>query len=276
VGDALCRSWGNAGFGADPSGDTPFLPLTSLDRRHPDAQTSESLKVKPRSWQRKRARQSSSTKSAGYLRCDHGGGVALSLDGSSSAPGAAHRHAGWRGCSRPGRRGAVPRPEPGGVVTGVLPGLGTPRGTRYEHQKAPSGTEDASLEGRVSGRAGGSPVPSRCAWAQMQQCNSQRVAPGDVASAAFFTGVISQIAVGGGVRGRQFGESATSRLGGPRSKSGNAVYLALSETAYRTCRPSAACPKEPDLSPRLAHTVTRCSMKSRTYRCGHRAASGPV
>ncbi len=61
-----------------------------------------------------------------------------------------------------------------------------------------------------------------------------------------------------------------------RSMYDNAVYLALSETAYRTCRPSAASPKEPDLSPRLAHTVTRCSMKSRTYRCGHRAASGLV
>src|ERR1017187_8371917 len=70
-------------------------------------------------------------------------------------------------------------------------------------------------------------------------------------------------------------DSLANQPNGP-PVSGNAVYLALSETAYRTCRPSAASPKEPDLSPRLAHTVTRCSMKSRTYRCGHRAASGPV
>ena len=61
-----------------------------------------SLKVMQRSWQQRRATQSSSTRSAGHLRCDRVGGVALSLDGSSSAPGA-DRHAPWRGCSRPSR-----------------------------------------------------------------------------------------------------------------------------------------------------------------------------
>src|ERR1035441_6970120 len=62
-----------------------------------------SLKVQPRSWRRRRARPSSSTRSAGYLRCDRAAGVALSLDESSSAPGAARRRARWRGCYRPGR-----------------------------------------------------------------------------------------------------------------------------------------------------------------------------
>src|ERR1039458_4195953 len=132
-------SWGRPNCGiADHSRDTPFLPSTSLDRRHPDAQTSEYHKGEPRSWQRRRARQSSSTRSAGYLRCDRAGGIARSLDGSSSAPAAAHRHARWRGWSRPRPRPWPRSPPPCvGVATPFspaqeAPGARAPTGNRRQ------------------------------------------------------------------------------------------------------------------------------------------------
>jgi hypothetical protein len=41
-----------------------------------------------------------------------------------------------------------------------------------------------------------------------------RLLLGSLPQPVFFTGVISRIAIGGGVRGRQFGESATTRPDG--------------------------------------------------------------
>jgi hypothetical protein len=107
-----------------------------------------SLKVQPRSWRRRRARPSSSTRSAGYLRCDRAAGVALSLDESSSAPGAARRRARWRGCYRPGRRAAVPAQKAAacaGVATTSSPTRKAP-GARHD---APTGTSARGRLGRV-------------------------------------------------------------------------------------------------------------------------------
>ena len=66
----------------------------------------------PRSRQRGRARQSSSTESAGYLRCDGAGRDRPFPRRLQQAPGAAHLHARWRGWPRPGRRGAATAQEP--------------------------------------------------------------------------------------------------------------------------------------------------------------------
>ena len=93
-----------------------------------------SLRVKPRSWQRRRARRSSSTRSAGYLRCDR----ARFLDGSSSAPGAAHRHGWWRGWPRPGRRGAVPAQKPAGLRPPHSPQPRKHPAPATTHQQAPA------------------------------------------------------------------------------------------------------------------------------------------
>jgi hypothetical protein len=69
---------------------------------------------------------------------------------------------------------------------------------------------------------------------------------GSLPQPVFFTGVISRIAVGGGVRGRQFGESATTRSGGfpeepirrhaAPSASPAGVPLAISIPASLLCR----------------------------------------
>ena len=124
-----------------------------------------SLRAEPRSWQRRRARQSSSTRSAGHLRCDRAAGVARSLDGSSSAPDAAHRHARWRGWPRPGRRGAATVQKPAGDPgqprhpPQLRKHLRRPprRTNRHQRQRSLGQSWDRSEDARPARRARGIP-----------------------------------------------------------------------------------------------------------------------
>jgi hypothetical protein len=86
----------------------------------------DSLRAEPRSWQRRRAIQSSSTRSAGYLRYDRAAGITRSLNGCSNAPGTANRHARWPGWPRPGPEAR--RPASG--CHSILPGSATSQAPR--------------------------------------------------------------------------------------------------------------------------------------------------
>ena len=151
--------------------------------------------MKPRFRQRRRARQSSFTRSAGYLRCDGAGGFALFLDGSSSAPGAAHRHAGWRGWPRPGRRGAATAQKAAGLRRGSHD---IPPAPEAPHAPAATHLEAAAARRKLGVGPDQSARPSR--YAGRRRSDSRRVAPGNIGSAGFprdCTGLICPSAVSG-------------------------------------------------------------------------------
>ena len=140
----------------------PIPPVTNRSFHRPrwtgvtkTLRQANSLKVMPRSWERRRAsRPSSSTRSAGHLRCDRAAGVAASLDGSSSAPGAAHGHARWRRWPRPGRRGAAQAQSPPhciGVATTSSLAQERPRSPRSDLE-APAAQSKLGWRDRGRGR----------------------------------------------------------------------------------------------------------------------------
>jgi hypothetical protein len=118
-----------------------------------------SLRVKPRSWQRRRARQSSSTESAGYLRCDRRRGRPFPRRAPAVPP---FRRIGMHGGEGgPGRRGAALAQKPAGLRRGATTSSPASEAPRRPRQDAPGGSGARSNPGGMSPRRYRRPVPSR-------------------------------------------------------------------------------------------------------------------